>query len=214
LRVDVPTAFGRHLLIPALPAFIRQYPDLVLEVQLNDRIADLVTERVDIALRVGKIGQGGLVARRIAAMRFVTCASPAYLARAGLPRTPDELRQHRCIGSLSAQTGRLREWTFTRGTSRRRIRPACTLSFNLPEAVIAAGIADGGVLQTVDLLAAEAIASGRLRTILDEYSGEGPALSLVYPQSARNSVKVRVFADFAARLMRDWSDRMQGRGVT
>ena len=86
LRVDVPTAFGRHLLIPALPAFTRQYPQLSLEVQLNNRVVDLVAEEVDVALRVGKVGQAGLVARRIATMRLVTCASPGYLAKAGVPR--------------------------------------------------------------------------------------------------------------------------------
>ena len=214
LRVDVPTAFGRHLLIPALPTFTRQYPQLSLEVQLNNRVVDLVAEEVDVALRVGKIGQAGLVARRIATMRLVTCASPGYLAKAGLPRSVEALREHRCIGSLSSQTGRLREWSFQRGRSRERYRPTCALAFNLPEAVISAGIADGGVLQTVDLLVAGAIASGRLRQVLDEHATEGPPISIVHTQASRHSAKVRVFADFTARLLRDWSQRIHARAGT
>ena len=211
LRVDVPTAFGRHLLIPALPAFTRQYPQLSLEVQLNNRVVDLVAEEVDVALRVGKVGQAGLVARRIATMRMVTCASPGYLANAGVPRSIEELRGHRCIGGLSSQNGRLRDWTFQRGRSRLRFRPGCALAFNLPEAVISAGIADGGILQTVDLLVAGAIASGRLRQVLPEHVAEGPPISVVHTQSSRHSAKVRVFADFVARLLRDWSQRIHAR---
>jgi LysR family transcriptional regulator for bpeEF and oprC len=211
LRVDVPTAFGRHLLIPALPTFTRQYPQLSLEVQLNNRVVDLVAEEVDVALRVGKVGQPGLVARRIASMRLVTCASPGYLAGAGMPRSIEDLRGHRCIGGLSSQNGRLREWVFQRGRSRLRFRPSCALAFNLPEAVISAGIADGGVLQTVDLLVAGAIASGRLRQVLPEHAAEGPPVSVVHTQASRHSAKVRVFADFAARLLRDWSQRLHVR---
>jgi len=211
LRVDVPTAFGRHLLMPALPAFTRQYPRLSLEVQLNNRVVDLVAEEVDVALRVGKVGQSGLVARRIATMRMVTCASPGYLANAGVPRSIEELRGHRCIGGLSSQNGRLREWSFRRGRSRLRFRPVCALAFNLPEAVISAGIADGGILQTVDLLVAGAIASGRLRQLLPENAAEGPPISVVHTQASRHSAKVRVFADFAARLLRDWSQRIHAR---
>jgi LysR family transcriptional regulator, regulator for bpeEF and oprC len=211
LRVDVPTAFGRHLLIPALPAFSRRYPQLSLEVQLNNRLVDLVAEEVDVALRVGKVGQAGLIARRVATTSMVTCASPGYLANAGVPRAIEDLRAHRCIGGLSSQNGRLREWVFQRGHSRLRVRPGCALAFNLPEAVISAGIADGGILQTVDLLVAGAIASGRLRPVLPEYAADGPPISVVHTQASRHSAKVRVFADFAAQLLRDWSQRFHAR---
>ena len=206
LRVDVPTAFGRYLLIPALPAFQSRYPELSIEVQLNDRVADLVVERVDVALRVGAVSQAGLVARRLATMRLLTCASPAYLAVSGTPRSIEDLRRHRCIGSLSPQSGRLREWTFRRGAARVRWRPICALAFNLAESGMAAAIADGGIVQTVDLLLREAIAAGRLRTLLDDNAAPGPPISVVYPRAARQSAKVRVFADFATQLLRSWSE--------
>lgn len=208
LRVDVPTAFGRYLLAPALPAFQRQYPDLAVEVRLNDAIADFVADRVDVAVRVGRITAAGLVARRIAAMRLVTCASPAYLEREGEPRTIEDLRRHRCIGRQSPETGRMTEWSFLRAGARVRFRPSCALAFNLAEAVISAGIAGGGVLQTVDLMLGEPLASGRLRPVLAEYAAPGPAMQVVYAHADRQSAKVRVFADFAERVTRNWSARI------
>jgi LysR family transcriptional regulator for bpeEF and oprC len=211
LRVDVPVAFGRHLLVPALPALTERYPGLRLEVALNDRVADLVAERVDVALRVGKIRQAGLIARRVAAMRYVTVASPDYLARAGTPRSIDELKSHRCIGTLSAESGRLREWQFERGAALLRLRPRCHMSFNQPEAVAAAALAGGGIAQSVDLIVAESLATGRLREVLGEYSAAGPAMSIVYPQSERQSARVRVFADFCAKLLRDWGEKVRAR---
>ena len=209
LRVDVPVAFGRHLLIPALPGFLARYPELQVEVALNDRVVDLVSERVDVALRVGAVRQTGLVAQRVAQLNFVTCASPAYLQGAGTPRTIEDLRTHVCIGTLSAESGRLREWYFQRGRSRLRLRPSCRLAFNQPESVIAAGVAGGGVFQTVDMLAAEYLSTGRLRTVLGDVAATGPVMSLVYAQSGRHVAKVRVFAEFSARLLSDWSARVR-----
>src|SRR5678815_3829601 len=94
LRVDVPVAFGKHLLLPAIPQFTQRYPDISLEVRFNDRYADLQADGIDVAVRVGKVGSPDLIARRICASRIVTCASPRYLAEAGLPRTPEDLRKH------------------------------------------------------------------------------------------------------------------------
>ncbi|MGL6222300.1 MAG: LysR family transcriptional regulator, partial [Steroidobacteraceae bacterium] len=111
LRVDVPVAFGRYLLLPALPEFTRRYPLIELDLHLNDRIVDLVAERVDVALRVGPIRQSGLVARRVSQINIVTCAAPAYLQDHGEPRTPDDLRSHRLVG-LSEASGAPPEWTF------------------------------------------------------------------------------------------------------
>ena len=211
LRVDVPVVFGRYLLIPALPRFAQRYPDLTLEVQLNDRFVDFVAERIDVALRAGKVTQSGLIARVIARMRVVTCASPAYLAAAPPLRTIEDLRQHRCIGLLSSRTGRLRDWGFLQGNSRLRYRPNCPFSFNTTESVIDAAIAGAGVVQTVDMVASHAISTDKLRIVLPETSAPGPTLSVIYPAASRHSVKVRVFADFAERLLQDWQARRKTR---
>ncbi|MFO7692015.1 MAG: LysR substrate-binding domain-containing protein, partial [Vicinamibacterales bacterium] len=102
LRVDVPVVFGRYLLLPALPEFTRRYPAIDLDIRLNDRVVDLLAERVDVALRVGPVQQAGLVARRVGQINIVTCASPTYLADHGEPATPEDLRQHRLLGLTSA----------------------------------------------------------------------------------------------------------------
>ncbi len=141
LRVDVPVAFGRYLLLPALPDFTRRYPAIELDIRLNDRIVDLVAERVDVAVRVGGLQQSGLVARRVAQVNIVTCASPTYLADHGEPQTPDDLAQHRLLG-LTPPGGGSPEWTYPAPYTPRRLKLHFAMQFNAAEAPIIA--AHGG----------------------------------------------------------------------
>ena len=206
LRVDVPIAFGRQLLVPALPQFTARYPELSLEIQLNDRVVDLIDEQVDVAIRLGPVRSPNLVARRICSTRWFTCASPEYLARAGRPRTPEDLRRHRLIGFLGSG-GRARKWVFEQRGQRQTPALPFALAFNMADAQLSAALRGNGIVQTVDMLVAEQIRNERLERVLPEYSTPGPAISAVFPATQRNSVKIRVFADFAAdmlqRLRRD-----------
>ena len=201
LRADVPTAFGRTLLLPALPQFLKRYPDLELDLRFNDRVVDLVAERIDVAVRVGVVLPPSYVARRIATTRRVVCGAPAYFAAAGRPQRPEELRRHRLIGLLNGTTGRTLEWQL-RGARLPALRYA--LVFNLAEAQVAAALGGLGLAQTIDLLVGEHIGRGRLETVLDGYTGEGPPISIVATQAAMHSAKVRVFADFAEGLLLRW----------
>lgn len=205
LRVDVPTAFGRGLLLPALPQFMKRYPDLKLDLRFNDRIVDLVAEQVDVAVRVGAVRQTSYVARRIATTRRVIVASATYLAAAGRPLKPDDLAGHRLLGLASGATGRPQAWRL-RG-SRAPVSEFAAV-FNLAEAQLAAALAGAGLAQTIDLLAGELIARGRLETVLDGFVGEGPPISIVYPAAARGSVRLRVFADFAEGLLLRWRESL------
>lgn len=207
LRVDVPVAFGRHLLIPALPEFSRRYPGLTLEVRMNDRVVDLLAEKVDVALRFGPVRDGRLVARALCTTRWLTCAAPAYIAERGAPRELADLATHQCIGYLDANSGRLREWGFRKGKARVKHRVACALAFDSAEAVLAAGLAGAGLFQTNQLLAAKSLNAGALQQVLAEHAIEGATASIVYPASARQSAAVRVFSDFMGRLLRDFADR-------
>lgn len=204
LRVDVPVAFGRYLLLPALPEFTRRYPAIELDVRLNDHVVDLVAERVDVALRVGPLRQSGLVARRVAQMTIVTCAGPAYLAEHGVPRTPDELRNHRLLGVRSANGGPP-EWTFPAPYGARRLRLSYAITFNTVEGPVSAAVAGIGICHNADLLIAEYVAHGQLELILGDYTVPGPPMSLVYPSAGHQSARVRVFSDFAADLMRRYT---------
>jgi len=209
LRVDVPVAFGRYLLLPALPEFTRRYPEIELDVRLNDRVVDLVAERVDVALRVGGLQQSGLVARRVAQMNIVTCASPAYLAEHGEPRTPDDLRSHRLLGMTPASGG-TPEWSFPPPYTPRRLKLHFAMQFNAAEGPIISAIAGLGIVHTADLMVAEYIARGELKLILGDYIVPGPTMSLVYPSAGHQSPKVRVFSDFAADLLRKWHEVVRG----
>lgn len=210
LRVDVPVSFGRYLLLPALPEFTRRYPAIELDIRLNDRVVDLVAERVDVALRVGALQQSGLVARRVAQMNIVTCASLAYLAERGEPSTPDDLREHRLL-ALTPPTGGSPEWTFPAPYTARRLKLHFAMQFNAVEGPIVAASAGLGIIHTVDLLVAEQVARGDLKLILKDYSMPGPTMSLVYPSAGHQSPKVRVFSDFAADLMKRFHDIARGR---
>jgi len=202
LRVDVPLVFGRYLLMPALPQFTARYPELSLEIQYNDRVIDLVEEEVDVAVRVGPVRAPNLVARGVCPARIVTCAAPAYLARHGVPSAPDDLRRHKLVGYLSNATRRARKWTFQKGTVRKQLKLPFAVAFNAHEAPVQAAIRGVGIIQTVDVLVAEALASGRLEVVLKEWSaGPAPPISIVYPAALRGSTKVQVFADFAAELL-------------
>jgi LysR family transcriptional regulator, regulator for bpeEF and oprC len=202
LRVDVPTLFGRHLLVPALPAFTERYPELTLEVQYNDRIVDLAAERVDLTVRFARVSGPGLIARRIGTTQLITCASPDYLARAGVPVTIEELRRHRLIGQLSPGSGRPLPWLFRLGTQTRRLELPSQLLFNSIEGRVQAAISGLGILQAGHLIVNESLRQGKLQAILSATIADGPPVSVVYLQSSKGAAKVRVFADFLAEVFR------------
>jgi LysR family transcriptional regulator for bpeEF and oprC len=209
LRVDVPVAFGKYLLLPAIPLFSQRYPDISLEVRFNDRYVDIASEHVDVAVRVGKVTAPDIIARRIAASRLLTCASPKYLAQAGMPRTPEDLRKHRLIGHLRGDSQRPADWQFKHGDGTRSLRLPMALSFNTVDALTISALEGAGVVQQLDLLVSSYLAEGRLVEVLRDQSCEGPPLSVIYPKATQHLAKVRVFADFAADLMRKYEARMR-----
>lgn len=207
LRVDVPVAFGRYLLMPALPAFTERYPEMALEVRFNDRFVDLAAEHVDVVVRSGRVDSPDLIARQITTSRLVTCAAPAYIARYGVPRTPADLRNHRTIGFLRTDTSRPSEWKFRHGRGVQKLKLNFALSFNTSEPMVMSAYEGQGIIQTTDLLLGRAIAEGRVVELLKEYSCEGPPFSVVYPRATQHLAKVRVFAEFAAEIMRNYQAR-------
>ncbi len=208
LRVDVPVVFGRALLIPALPQFTARYPDLQLEVQFNDRVIDLIAEEVDLVVRVGAVREPHLVARRVVTTRLLTCAAPEYLRAHGGVATPEELRRHKLVGHLAAGSRRAHKWLFQRGTVRKQLSLPFNVAFNSVEAQVMAAIRGAGVVQTMDLVVAEALATGRLEVVLREWSAPGAPISVVCRSALRDSPKIRVFADFASELLLQYRRRV------
>jgi LysR family transcriptional regulator for bpeEF and oprC len=208
LRVDVPVVFGRALLLPALPKFTARYPDLQLEVQFNDRVIDLIAEEVDVVVRVGAVREPHLVARRVVTTRLLTCAAPEYLRAHGGIATPEELRRHKLVGHLAAGSRRAHKWLFQRGTARKQLSLPFNVAFNSVEAQIMAAIRGAGVVQTMDLVVAEALATGRLEVVLRDWSAPGAPISVVCRSALRDSPKIRVFADFATELLLQYRRRV------
>jgi LysR family transcriptional regulator for bpeEF and oprC len=209
LRVDVPVAFGKHLLLPAIPLFTQRYPDISLEVHFNDRYVDIAAEHVDVAVRVGKVSSPDIIAKRIAASRLLTCASAKYLAQHGMPRIPEDLRKHRLIGHLRGDGNRPADWQFRHDNGTRSLRLPMALSFNTVDALTTSALDAQGLVQQLDLLVSSYLNEGRLVEVLREHSCEGPPLSVIYPKATQHLAKVRVFADFAGDLMRNYEARMR-----
>lgn len=208
LKVDVPGAFGRYLLMPALPAFLARYPEVQIDVRINDRLVDLVAEQVDVAVRGGTITDPNLVVRRAVGSRWITCASPAYLDGHGWPQVPADLAPHHLVGYLAPGTARPRSWVFQEGSRQLALEPAFQATSDSPEALLIAAVHGAGVIQTMDLLAARPLQARELVVLLPGTAVRGPPVSVVYPQASQRLAKVRVFTDFTIDLLRQWQRRV------
>lgn len=200
LRVDAPTGLAGDILIPALPDFFARYPDIQLELGCSDRPVDLVEEGVDCAVRGGALIDTSLIARRVGIIHFVTCASPAYLARYGRPAHPTELTRHRCVNYFSARTGKIFDWDFTRNGERHQLQLPGDIAVNDSTAYLSAGLAGLGVVQMTNFLMEPMIADGRLELLLPDWVSDPLPIHVVYPQNRHLSAKVRVFVEWVAEL--------------
>jgi LysR family transcriptional regulator for bpeEF and oprC len=208
LTVDVPGAFGRHLLMPALPEFLARYPDLTLDVRISDRMVDLVAERVDVAVRGGTITDPNLVARRAVGSRWITCAAPAYLERRGWPASPGDLADHDLVGFRTEHAQSGRGWVFQDGQRQLTLAPSFRAPSDRPEALLVAAASGAGIIQTMDLLAARPLQERQLVVLLPGTAVRGPPVSVVYPQAGQRLAKVRVFTEFTISLLRRWQRRV------
>lgn len=201
LRVDAGTSMSREMIVPALPGFFERYPDIELELGVSDRQIDLIEEGVDCAIRGGNLDDSTLIARRVGLISFVTCATPAYLARFGRPTHPNELERHRCVNFFSSKTGRNYPWDFTRGEERVELTPPSFIAVNDANAYVAAGLAGLGIVQIGESSIKPYLDSGQFEIILPEWQTDALPIHVVYPQNRHLSAKVRVFVEWVAELM-------------
>jgi DNA-binding transcriptional LysR family regulator len=195
LRVSAPTYFGSVTLAPALKDFRARYPDVALDLDLDDRMVDLVKERFDLAVRIAAMTDSSLVARRLAPCPLAVVGAPGYFARRGVPRAPADLREHECLSySLSRNPN---EWRFRppRGrwvavTVRSSLR--CNNDFALKQAAL-----DGlGIGMFPSFFVEREIADGRLRQVLAEHGTGELSINVVYASKRHLLPKARVFVDF------------------
>ena len=203
LRVDVPSPLARLVLIPALPAFHAQYPDILLQMGVSDRPVDMVGDNVDCVVRGGPLTNPALVARHVGDLQLRVYAAPSYLQRAGTPEHPQALEgpHHRTVGFLWARTGQPLPFEMRRGTEHVRAQGHDSCAVDDGNAYLAAGLAGLGVLWLPDYMARPHVATGELVPLLQDWTLAPMPLYVAYPPQRHVSVKVRVFIDWVAGLM-------------
>ena len=199
LRIDVHGTLARHFVLPGLPEFLATYPGLQLHLSEGDRLVDLVREGIDCVLRVGELHDSSMVGRRIAVLEEVTCASPAYVERMGMPRTPDELDAHRMIGFVSTASGNVLPLEFQVDGTLRHITPPTSITVTGAEMYVAAARHGLGLIQVPRYHAADDLAAGTLVEVLPAFPPSPTPVSLLYPHSRQLSPRVRVFIDWLSK---------------
>jgi DNA-binding transcriptional LysR family regulator len=208
LRVDVHGRLARHFVLPGLPAFLREYPDLQLYMSEGDRLVDLIREGIDCVLRAGDLQDSDMVARRVGLLEEVTCASPEYVDRFGMPKNLDDLGGHRMIGFWSTAIGGLLPLEFTVAGAIRNISLPAVVSVNGADTLAASARLGLGIMQAPRYALEEDFANGRLVEILPDNPPTRTPVSLLYPRSRQLSPRVRVFIDW---LSREFTARQEGR---
>lgn len=201
LRVDMGTTMASLLVIPALPDFYARYPDVQLDIGVSDRTVDLASDSVDCVVRGGKLPDSSLVARYLGALPFVTCATPAYLAAHGPIDHPAQLEDgHTLVRYFFASAGRMSPMTFTKGEEHVVARGQYAISVNDSNAHLAAGLSGLGIVQTLTFMAQPHIDTGALVPILQDWSIEPNAISIVYMPNRHLSTRARSFVDWMVEL--------------
>ncbi len=201
VRVDAPGHVARTILLPALPDFLARHPALTVHLGEGERFVDLVREGVDCVVRAGELPDSDMVVRRLGVMKEITVASPAYLARYGTPRSPDELDGHQMIGFMSSRTGQPLALEFTRDGS--------VIEVVLPARVLVGGADTSAAATRLGLGLCQApryrfvddLASGTLVEVLSDFPPTPTPLSVLYPSNRQLSPRVRVVIDWLAETI-------------
>lgn len=198
LRVAAPLPIGVHLLCPALPRFRERYPNLSIDLRLSDRMVDIIEEGVDVAIRVGELGDSRLVSRRLAPNRLCAYASPAYLKQRGTPQHPDDLEGHDCVNVRFQSSGQPLRWPFRIGGRVVEITPEPRIVVDVTDGVVAALAAGGGIGISPTYVAAPYVRRGELLPILTKFAAHRSNITAVWPESRRASPNVKAFLAFVA----------------
>jgi LysR family transcriptional regulator, regulator for bpeEF and oprC len=199
LAIDLPISLGPWL-VSRLPSLVARYPELRLEVRVNDAFVDLLSDAVDVAVRIGAVSEGPLIARPLATTSLQLYASPAYLAARGTPTSIEELRGHACLLFRSANTGQRMAWRFKGSAS---VRPDSVATFNSGEALADAAAAGLGVAQLFEVTARPRLSAGTLVSVLAPLGQGGIPISLVYPAQSRSSPNVKAFSTWLGQAARE-----------
>lgn len=194
LIVSAPVPFGSRFLAPVLADFMRQYPQVDIDLSLTDRFVNLVEEGIDVAVRIGARGDSSLIARRLGSFRRVVCGAPAYLADLGEPREPADLARYKCL--IFTRLFDAYEWHFAKGGRELPVRVSASLRADSLDVIMQAALDGAGLCLANSWQIREHVAAGRLKVLLRDYELPEVPIHIVYPHARLLSAKARAFIEF------------------
>ncbi len=194
--ITAPIVFGRLHVLPVVIEFLKAFPDIDIQVVLGDGVANIQEDQIDLAVRIGELPDSSLVAMKVGSIGRVVCGSPAYFAKCGAPKNPNELGGHDCVTfhGLNAPDA----WVFASGKSTMSVAIHSRLVVNTAEAAIDAAIAGVGITRVLSYQVAEALRAGTLSLVLRQFEPAPVPVSLVHADRGLLPLKLRAFLDFAA----------------
>jgi DNA-binding transcriptional LysR family regulator len=193
LKVSAPVAFGSQMLAPAMAHYLDEHAEVSLDLELSNRIADVIEEGLDAAVRIGHLDDSAMIARPLRPYRMAICAAPAYLERFGVPRTPDELREHRCLDFMYWR--RNMRWRLD-GDAPAAPLPPSRLRSNNGQALRQAALAGFGIVMQAEIVLADDISRGRLLPVLQDFIPTPRPMHLIYPRDRQGTPKLQSFVDY------------------
>lgn len=205
LRVAASLPIGLHVIAPALPAFRRRFPNLAIDLRLEDRTTDLIDDGIDVAVRIGEVPDSRLLSRKLAPYRLCCFASPDYLAAHGTPSHPNDLEAHDTVNLRYQSTGQMFRWPFKIADREIEILPRSDIVIDASEALMATLVAGGGISIGASFVAAPYVGRGQLTPVLSAFAVERHNVTALWPESRRSNPAVRAFISI---LSATFDDRM------
>lgn len=204
IRVDMPIAVAKNLVIPNLTRFLSEYPNIEIELSSTDRRVDVIAEGFDCVVRVGALSDSGLIARSLGQLRIINCASAAYLQGHGEPTHIDELANHFIIHYATVLGAKSASWEYFDGEKYASLKMKSLITVNSSDAYMAACVAGLGIIQ-LPVAGKHYPEANGLVEILKNYKAEPMPVSMLYPNRRHQSKRVKIFMDWVAELMKDYT---------
>ncbi len=201
VRISATVGFGRKVVAPLLEKFVKAYPDIAVDLLLDDRPTDFASEQIDVAFRNGRIQDSSIIAKQLIPMQMALCAAPSYVARHGLPKTLDDLTDHECI-NFRFSSGRIFEWEFKVDGIVRKFQPTARMTFNDADLVLHAVLEGWGIAQIAGYQIRDHVARNELSIALARHAPDDRGHYICYLSREHLPTRIRVFIDFMTEQIR------------
>ena len=199
LKLTAPTSFGAFHLARAIGGYKQIYPEVHIEMVLTERLPDLVEDGIDLAIHVGQLDDSSLIAKRLAHTRMVVCGSPGYFKKYGIPKTPEDLTDHKCL--IYTPRTPVNEWSFQKDQKQFTVRVSGDIRSNISDALRVAAMQDSGLIQLPTYMTGLDINAGRLQAVLEGYEPPESPINALYLHRKHLSAKVRTFVDYLYEIL-------------